>query len=350
MGSEAEIFGRWGDEQITRHVLQNDHGIRVAVLSLGAIVHTLHVPDRSGEAANVVLGYPDLSGYRGNAPYFGCVAGRYANRIEKGRFTLDGQDIQLSINDGVHHLHGGSEGFHKRNWAVVDAGAQHIALELVSPDGDQGYPGTLQATVRYSLDDENRLTIAHRATTTNATIVNLTQHSYFNLAGEGSGAVLDHELQLNASHFVPVDVSLIPTGSLAPVEGTPFDFRTAKPVVRDIRHAHSQLLAGRGYDHTFALDRPNADDRQLVDAARLLDPRSGRVLTIQTTEPGVQFYSGNFLNGTDVGTSGRAYRQGDGIALETQHFPDSPNQPLFPSATLRPGEMYGSTTTWIFAW
>jgi aldose 1-epimerase len=313
------------------------------------------VPDAAGEVENVVLGYADLEGYviEGD-PYFGSLIGRYGNRIAGGRFALDGQTYQLPLNDGPNTLHGGPGGFSERVWTATDVSDAEVAalqLELVSDDGDQGFPGTLTTTVTYTLDAESRLTVHYEATTDAPTVVNLTQHTYWNLAGEGSGDVYDHELQLNASGYTPVDETLIPTGEVAPVEGTPFDFREPTAIGARIREADQQLLYGQGYDHNWALDREDDGAREgsdsedaLEEAAVLHDPDSGRTLTISTTEPGIQFYSGNFLNGTLVGTGGTVYRQGDGLALETQHFPDSPNQPDFPSTVLNPGEVYDSTT------
>jgi aldose 1-epimerase len=325
------------------------------VLTFGGVIQTLEVPDADGEVENVVLGHPDLEGYYTEGdPYFGSLIGRYGNRIAEGRFTLDGATYQLPLNDGPNTLHGGPGGFSERVWTATDVSDDDVAalqLQLVSEDGDQGFPGTLTTTVTYRLDAESRLTVHYEATTDAPTVVNLTQHTYWNLAGEGSGDVYDQELQLNASGFTPVDETLIPTGEIAPVEGTPFDFREPTPIGARIRVADQQLLYGQGYDHNWVLDREDEGAREgsdsedaLEEAAVLHDPASGRTLTISTTEPGIQFYSGNFLDGTLVGTGGGVYRQGDGLALETQHFPDSPNQPDFPSTVLRPGEVYDSTT------
>jgi aldose 1-epimerase len=303
------------------------------------------VPDRDGRPANVVLGFDRLQGYLDHPdPYFGALIGRYGNRIAEGSFTLDGAEHRLPVNNGANSLHGGETGFDRRLWTATpfDSG---LELRLVSPDGDQGYPGTLNVTVRYTLTVENALRIDYLATTDAPTVVNLTNHSYFNLAGEGTGDVYDHLLQLDASQFTPVDAGLIPTGEIAPVAGTPLDFREPVAVGERIRAGHAQLEHAGGYDHNWVLDRPAEG---LTRAARVSEPTTGRVLTVHTTEPGVQFYSGNFLDGTMRGTGGRLYRQGDGLALETQHFPDSPNQPAFPSTVLRPGETYRSTTVYEF--
>jgi aldose 1-epimerase len=353
--TSVEPFGQTPDgTDVERWTLTNGDAT-MRVLTFGGVIQTFEVPDAAGEVENVVLGYPDLEGYYTEGdPYFGALIGRYGNRIAEGRFTLDGQTYQLPLNDGPNTLHGGPGGFSERVWTATDVSDGEVAalqLGLVSDDGDQGFPGTLTTTVTYSLDAESRLTVHYEATTDAPTVVNLTQHTYWNLAGEGSGDVYDQELQLNASGFTPVGETLIPTGEIAPVEGTPFDFREPTPIGARIRVADQQLLYGQGYDHNWVLDREDDGAREgsdsedaLEEAAVLHDPDSGRTLTISTTEPGIQFYSGNFLNGTLVGTGGGVYRQGDGLALETQHFPDSPNQPDFPSTVLRPGEVYDSTT------
>src|SRR5215204_2865024 len=346
-----EPFGEIEGRLIERLTLANRHGLRVEVITYGGIIRAIWAPDRDGRLANVTLGFADLAGYLDhNDPYFGCIAGRYANRIANGRFTLDGETYQLPTNDGANHLHGGVRGFDKRVWdaeEVREEGAAGMRLARVSPDGEEGYPGTLSAQVTYLLDDDNRLRIDYRAESDRPTIVNLTNHTYWNLGGEGTESIEDHLLQLAASRYTPVDTSLTPTGELAPVEDTPFDFTTPTAIGARIRDSHPQLLIGRGYDHNVVLDRAPGD-YTLIEAAILRDPGSGRMLTIRTTEPGIQFYSGGYLDGTLVGASGRTYRQGDGVALETQHFPNSPNQPDFPSTFLRPGEVYTSTTVFAF--
>ncbi|MGY1608697.1 aldose epimerase family protein [Geodermatophilus sp. SYSU D00700] len=346
MSATVEPFGTTPDGTAVERWTLTAGAVTARVLTYGGVVQTLEVPDPDGGVANVVLGHPDLAGYLdADDPYLGALVGRYGNRIAGGRFTLDGATHQVPANDGPNTLHGGPVGFSDRVWTATDVGDGEVAalrLHLVSADGDQGFPGTLTATVTYTLDPAARLTVHYEATTDAPTVVNLTQHTYWNLAGEGAGDVYDHLLQLDAGRFTPVDRTQIPTGELAPVEGTPFDFREPTPIGARIREADEQLLRGQGYDHNWVLDRE--DDGALRRAAVLHDPRSGRTLTVRTTEPGIQFYSGNLLDGTLVGTGGRVYRQGDGVALETQHFPDSPNRPDFPSTELRSGEVYVSTT------
>ncbi|MFC9425564.1 aldose epimerase family protein [Streptomyces sp. NPDC056987] len=344
-----ELFGRLADgTKVHRWTLENG-GTRLKVLSYGGIVQSLEIPDRRGRSTNVSLGFDNLDDYLTATTFFGALIGRYGNRIAGGRFTLDGRTHQLPLNDGPNTLHGGTKGFDKRVWDVepfTDTTGVGLVLRHISPDGEMGFPGTLKAKVTYTLTPRGTWRIDYAATTDRATVVNLTNHTYFNLAGEGSGDVYGHELTLEASRFTPVDTTLIPTGELARVAGTPFDFRTGKPVGRDIRAGHPQLVRGQGFDHNWVLDKGlTAAPRP---AATLRDPGSGRTVRIATTEPGVQFYSGNFLVGTLTGTSGRIYRQGDGLCLETQHFPDSPNQPSFPSTVLRPGDTYRSTTEHSF--
>ncbi|WP_369133878.1 aldose epimerase family protein [Modestobacter sp. I12A-02662] len=353
--TSVESFGTAPDgTAVDRWTLSNGD-ITMQVLTWGGVIQTLEVPDADGEVENVVLGFAELDGYVGDDdPYFGSLIGRYGNRIAGGSFTLDGTTHQLPLNDGPNTLHGGPTGFDDQVWEATDVSDDEVAaleLRLVSEDGEEGFPGTLTTTVTYTLDADNRLEVHYEATTDAPTVVNLTQHTYWNLAGEGSGSIYDHELQIDAGGYTPVDETLIPTGEIAPVADTPFDFREATPIGERIREDDQQLLYGQGYDHNWALDRADDGAREgsdgedaLEEAAVLTDPDSGRTLTISTTEPGLQFYSGNFLDGTLVGTGGSVYRQGDGLALETQHFPDSPNQPDFPSTELRPGEVYDSTT------
>jgi aldose 1-epimerase len=347
----ARDFGRMPDGRVVReHVLDNGRGLRLHAIDYGGIVRALHCPDRDGRDGNVVLGFAELADYLERNPNFGTLVGRFANRIAGGRFTLDGVAHQLSVNDGSNSLHGGVAGFGKRCWDVeplgVDVdGSVALALALTSDDGDQGYPGRLRAEVRYTLTSDDAWRIDYHATCDGPTVVNLTNHSYFNLAG--GGTVLDHVLTLHASRFTEIDAALIPT-RVADVAGTPFDFRTPRPVGERIRDGTEQLLRARGYDHNWILDGEVAPGT-LRRAARLVDPASGRVLEIETTEPGVQCYAGNQLDGRLVGSEGRAYRQSDGLCLETQHFPDSPNRPDFPSTVLRPGETFTSTTVHRFA-
>jgi aldose 1-epimerase len=349
---ESELFGTMPDgTEVDIYTLTNSLGMEVTVLTYGGILQSIKVPDRRGNLENVTLGFDNLDDYvERNDPYFGAIIGRYGNRIAGGSFTLDGVEYPLATNNGPNHLHGGDLGFDKRIWTVTDTfqddDSVGLDLSYTSPDGEEGYPGALDTTVTYTLTNENEIAMHYVATTDAPTIVNLTNHAYFNLAGEGSGSIEGHELRLQASQYTPVDETLIPTGEIAPVAGTPFDFLTPTEIGLRIRDNHEQLLFGLGYDHNFVLDR-DSDGMEL--AAQLSDRASGRVLSIYTTEPGIQFYSGNFLDGTLIGTSGRTYRQGDGLALETQHFPDSPNQPDFPSTVLRPGEVYDTTTIYQFS-
>jgi len=345
-----ELFGKLADgTKVYRWSLENG-GTRMKVLSYGGIVQSLELPDRRGRYANVSLGFDNLEDYVSSSPYFGALIGRYGNRIARGRFTLDGKEYQLSVNDGDNSLHGGAQGFDKRVWDVEpftrgsDVG---LRLYYTSVDGEMGYPGTLRTAVTYTLTRAGDWRIDYEATTDKPTVCNLTSHVYFNLAGEGSGTVYDHELSIAASRYTPVDAGLIPTGERAKVAGTPFDFRRAKTIGEDIRDAHQQLLYGQGFDHNWVLDKGITGRPEHV--ATLREPGSGRTMRIATTEPGLQFYSGNFLDGTLVGSGGRIYRQGDALCLETQHFPDSPNQPSFPSTVLRPGQTYRSTTVHSFS-
>jgi aldose 1-epimerase len=342
-----EPFGQLPDgTRVDRWTLARG-GTRMKVLSYGGIVQSLELPDRHGRYANVSLGFGTLDPYLTDSPYFGALIGRYGNRIAKGRFTLDGTTHQLPVNDGPNSLHGGDTGFDKRVWDVTPSGPATLTLRYTSPAGEMGYPGTLAVTVTYTLTEAGDFRIDYHATTDAPTVVNLTSHIYFNLAGEGSGTIENHELAVAASRYTPVDSTLIPTGELARVGGTPFDFRRSQRIGAGLRKSHPQLIYGQGYDHNFALDKgKTATPRR---AAVLRDPASGRVMEIATTEPGLQFYSGNFLDGTLTGTSGSTYRQGDALCLETQHFPDSPNQPSFPSTVLRPGQTYHSTTLHTFS-
>jgi aldose 1-epimerase len=348
-----EVFGELADGTIVhRYTLTNDHGMTVRVLTYGGILQSIEVPDRDGRPANVALGFDTLDAYvRHNRPYFGAAIGRYANRIANGTFTLDGTVYRLPINNPPNSLHGGTHGFDKQVWrATPDPSGDGVGVRLTheSQDGEMGYPGTLTAQVHYLLTAGNELRIDYRATTDAPTVVNLTNHSYFNLAGEDAGSILGHLLQLQADRYTPVDATQIPTGELAPVAGTPFDFRTPHAIGERIADDHEQLRFGQGYDHNFVLDRPPSSSELLL-AARVADPGSGRTLEVYTREPGIQFYSGNQLDGTLVGCGGQAYHRHAGFALETQHFPDAPNQPQFPSTVLRPGQVYQTTTTHRFS-
>jgi aldose 1-epimerase len=326
--------------------LSSSSGIRVRFISLGGIIQSIEVPDRNGVVDDVALGYDTLDRYLADKSYLGAIVGRYANRIAKGRFTLDGCQYRLATNDGANHLHGGPGGFHRVLWNVTPfrrEGHDCARLEYTSNSGEEGYPGRLTARVTYSLGNDGELAVEYRAAADEATPVNLTQHTYFNLAGHDRGDILDHELTVNALHFTPVDETLIPTGETRSVSGTPFDFTTPCRIGDRIDGDDEQLRRGGGYDHNFVLQRGSGF------AARVYDPQSGRVLEVGTTEPGMQIYSGNSLPERMQGKGGGAYRRRGGIALETQHFPDSPNQPDFPSTILRPGEELRSRTVYRFS-
>jgi aldose 1-epimerase len=328
------------------YTLTNAQGIEVRIATLGATIVSIKTPDRKGQFADVVLGFDDMAGYRGNAPFFGVVVGRYGNRIAKGRFTLDGTTYTLATNNGPNHLHGGNRGFDKVVWtakAVERPDGPAVQLDYLSKDGEEGYPGNLSATVVYTLTDKNELRMEYTATTDKKTVVNLTNHSYFNLAGTGD--ILSHEVTINADRFTPVDATLIPTGELRPVAGTPFDFTKATPIGARIDQDDEQLKFGGGYDHNFVL---NGTGSGFTLAARVVEPVSGRSLEVRTTEPGVQFYTGNFLDGTLRGKGGVMYGRRSGFCLETQHFPDSPNQPSFPSTVLEPNQRYATATVFAF--
>jgi aldose 1-epimerase len=342
-------FGRMPDGQAVEvYTLTNAGRMQVRAITYGAIIQAIRVPDRSGHTEDVTLGYDSLPGYLGDSPYFGAVVGRYANRIARGRFTLDGRVYRLATNNGPNSLHGGMKGFDKVVWRARSfqrGDTVGVTFEHTSPDGEEGYPGTLRVRVSYTLTPTNELVVDYAATTDRATPVNLSQHSYFNLAGEGSGDILGHRLTLEADRYTPVDSTLIPTGELASVTGTPFDFRQPTALGARIGRADPQLRYGKGYDHNFVLNRSGPG---LAHAARVVDPGSGRTLDISTTEPGLQFYSGNFLDGSIRGKGGHVYGHRSAIVLETQHFPDSPNQPGFPSTILRPGKEYRSRTVFAF--
>lgn len=348
----AEPFGTVEDGPVEKYTLTNSNGMSIAVLTYGAIIQRIDVPNADGTTTNVALGFDTIDDYVAKSPFFGAVVGRYANRIAAGTFDLDGQTYTLPINNDPNTLHGGDKGFDKHLWTAEDVSGpdgQAIALTRTSPDGEMGYPGNLTVTVTYTLTDANEIRIHYTATTDAATVINLSNHSYFNLAGEGSGSIFDHELQLNAANYTPVDETLIPTGEIAPVAGTAFDFTTAKPIGQDIRDGSDpQIVIGRGYDHNFVVDGWTEGNTELLPVATVTDPGSGRTMTITSDQPGVQFYSGNFLDGTFAGIGGNVYRQGDAFCLETQHFPDSPNQPDFPSTVLQPGDTYDTTTVFAF--
>ncbi|MBW6532313.1 galactose mutarotase [Sphingomonas sp. RRHST34] len=342
--AKREAFGQLPDgTAIEAVVLSGSNGVSARVMTLGATLQSLNVPGRDGKVADITLGYDDAASYVTKPNFWGQTVGRYANRIRGGKFALDGKNYQLPLNDKTNSLHGGTKGFDKVIWKITEVKSgprASVTMVMTSPAGDQGYPGTLQVTATYSLDDAGSLTIDLGAKTDAPTIVNLTNHALFDMAGEGSvGGIYAQKLTIPAKRYTPVDPTLIPTGELKPVAGTVFDFTQGRIVGEGVRDGRDpQIVIGRGYDHNFALDKGATKEPQL--AARLEDPVSGRVLEVLTTEPGVQFYSGNFLDGSLIGKSGHVYRMGDGIALEPQKFPDTPNQPAFGSARVDPGKPY----------
>lgn len=326
--------------------LTNGHGIEVRAITYGAIIVSLKTPDRHGRLGDIVLGFDTLEGYLTRSRFFGAVVGRYANRIANARFTLDRRTFELAANNGRNHLHGGRRGFDKIVWKgepFERDGDVGVVFTHTSPDGDEGYPGTLNVTVTYTLTPRDALVVEYGAATDKATPINLTQHTYFNLAGEGSGDILKHQLTIDADRYTPTDEAQIPTGEIAPVEGTPFDFRTPSAVGARIDADHEQIRRGKGYDHNFVLNGAG-----LRHAARVVDPSTGRTLDVATTEPGLQFYSGNNLDGSALGKGGHAYGRRSALCLETQHYPDSPNHSNFPSTILRPGERYSTRTVFTF--
>jgi len=340
-GKPAELF-----------TLTNARGIEVRLTNYGGIITSLRTPDRSGRFDDIALGYDSLSGYLRDTPYFGAIVGRYGNRIARGRFTIDGTTYRLAINNGPNTLHGGLRGFDKVVWNAEpfrNAGGVGVVLEYTSADMEEGYPGTLRTRVTYTLTDDNRLIVDYLATSDKPTPINLTQHSYWNLAGDGTRDILGHELTIIADSMTPVDSTLIPTGEITPVAGTPFDFRTSMPIgLRIDQRQNTQIRYGGGYDHNFVLNRGRATPDSLLHAARVFEPTTGRTLDVFTTEPGMQFYTGNFLDGGITGKSGHIYHYRYGLALETQHYPDSPNHPNFPSTILRPGQQYKTRTVFAF--
>lgn len=347
---KKEIFGKTRSGAfIDVYTLSNPHGIEVRTITYGGIITSLSVPDKDGKIDDIVLGLEALDGYLAGHPYLGAIIGRYGNRIGRAKFTLDGVEYTLAANNGANHLHGGLKGFDKVVWQAeslkTEAG-DGVVFKYTSPDGEENYPGTLAAQVTYTLTHRDELIFDYYATTDKPTPVNLTQHTYFNLAGGGKRDILAHELMLNADRFTPVDETLIPTGEIRSVAGTPLDFRQPTAIGARIDQKDEQLTFGHGYDHNFVLNRK---DEEPSLAARVYEPTTGRVLEVYTTEPGVQFYSGNFLNGSVTGKRGCVYNRRDGFCLETQHFPDSPNKPNFPSTILRPGEVYKSRTICKFS-
>jgi aldose 1-epimerase len=337
-----------GGDIVEQFTLTNPHGIEARVITYGAAITSLRTPDRAGRFDDIVLGYDSVSGYVNDASYVGVVVGRYANRIARGRFTIDGRTYALATNDGPNALHGGRRGFSKVSWVgepFTHADSVGVTLRYASADGEEGYPGNLAVAVTYTVTPGDELIVDYEATTDKPTPVNLSQHSYWNLHGSGAGTILDHVLTLDAAGFTPVDSTAIPTGAITPVQGTPFDFRTPTAIGARIDASDVQLRFGRGYDHNWVLDRTGTG---LSHAARLADPTTGRTLDVATTEPGIQFYSGNFLDGTIRGKGGVSYGHRGALALETQHYPDSPNHSAFPSTILRPGDTLRSRTVFTF--
>lgn len=345
---KKQTFGRTAiGESVDIYTLTNANGMEARIMTLGATVVSLKVPDRQGKIADVVLGYEDFDGYLKNASFFGVIVGRFGNRIGKGQFSLNGKQYTLAKNNGENTLHGGIKGFDKVVWKgseIKSTDGAGLSLSYLSKDGEEGFPGNLSVTVVYTLTNNNELRIDYSATTDKATVINLTHHSYFNLAGEGT--MLNHELMINADTFTPVDPGLIPTGELRGVKGTPMDFIRSAVIGARIDQPDEQLTFGKGYDHNWVL---NNHTGRLALAARVYEPVSGRVMEVLTTEPGIQFYSGNFLDGSVTGKGGQVYKQRYGFCLETQHFPDSPNKPAFPSTVLKPGQKYRTSTIYKFS-
>ncbi len=342
----------WGTtkhgEKVTLYTLRNSRGMEARIADYGGTIVSLTAPDREGQFADVALGFDTLQDYETRSPFFGCVAGRYANRIGKGRFTLDGQEYALAVNNGQNHLHGGKAGFDKKVWksrAIKKASGVGVEMKYTSPAMEEGYPGTLTCTMTYVLTNENSLEIEYSATTDAPTVVNLTNHNYFNLAGEGSGPIVNHVVTINADAYTPTDAGLIPTGEVAPVSGTPLDFTTPQRIGARIGSSFQAIRYGQGYDHNFVL----RGGPGLKTAARAKDPKSGRVLEVLTTEPGVQFYTGNHMKKLAGCKNGHTYDFRHGFCFETQHFPDSPNKASFPSTVLRPGDTYQHTCIYKFS-
>ncbi len=342
----AAFSGTAGDKKVELYTLRNSAGITVQITNYGGRVTELWVPDRMGHFGNIVLGYATYAHYQqSNDLYYGALIGRYGNRIGGAKFLLNDSVYRLVANNGPNHLHGGIKGFHQVIWDAVQSDENTLLLSYLSPDGEEGYPGNLQVNVTYQLTDDNELKIEYRATTDKPTPVNLTHHSYFNLKGAGNGDINDHLLQINADYFTPVDSGLIPTGEIASVEGTPFDFRQPTAIGARLAEENDQLTYGLGYDHNWVLQQAGEG---LIFAAKATDPASGRSMEVHTNEPGLQFYGGNFLTGADVGKEGKPFAYRGAFCLETQHFPDSPNKPAFPSVILLPGQEYYSLCIYKF--
>jgi aldose 1-epimerase len=350
IGIKKDKFGKINGKEIDIYTLTNKNNVKAKIINYGAIVVSLEVPDRNGEIADIVTGFDSLRDYEKNTSFFGAIVGRYGNRIGKGKFKLDGNEYQLTINDGMNHLHGGKIGFFKAVWnaeAFESEEGPGVKLSLVSPDGDEGYPGTVKVSVTYTLTNDNELKLDYEGTTDKPTILNPTHHSYFNLSGDFNNTILDEKLVIEADSFTPVDGTLIPTGEIAPVENTPMDFRTPTPIGLHINDDYQQLKYGRGYDHNWVLN--NYKKGVVRKVASLYDSKSGRFMEVYTDQPGLQFYSGNFLDGTISGKGGVVYKHRTALCLEAQHYPDSPNKSNFPSVTLRPGEVYKQTTIYKFS-
>ena len=343
----SKPFGEIDGKSVELYTLSNESGAKVSITNYGGTVTSIVVPDKDGKMGDVVLGFDSVAEYVEKSPYFGCITGRYANRIANGKFTLDGKDYSVATNNDPNHLHGGLKGFDKKIWKarIGNMGdSPSLVLTYTSPDGEEGYPGTLNNSVTYTWTQDNALRIRYKSTTDKPTILNLTNHSYFNLAGEGDKTNLQHRVKINAEHYNPIDETSIPTG-IAPVEGTPFDFRKPTQIGKRINEENEQLKNGKGYDHNFVLKK--TDDGKLMTAAVVTEPTSGRILTVKTTEPGIQFYTGNFLDDLK-GKGGKNYAHRSAFCLESQTFPDSPNQKEFPSPVLRPGETYSQVTVYHF--
>jgi len=349
-GLKMESFGKTADgQEVQLFTLTNKNGVEAKITNFGGIVVSLKTPDRKGQLGDIVLGYDNVAGYEADTAFFGALIGRYGNRIAKGQFTLNGKTYQIPLNDGPNALHGGPNGFNKKVWTPKDVSTHStpmLQLTYLSKDGENGFPGNLTVQVTYSLTSNNELRIDYVATTDKDTVTNLTNHSYFNLKGEGQGDILQHEIRLNANKFTPVDATLIPTGELKPVQGTPFDFRKRTAIGARIDADDQQLKYGWGYDHNWVLN--GMGPGQLITAAVVHEPTTGRVMEVLTDQPGVQFYTGNHMDGTIRGKGGKIYPKRGGLCLETQHFPDSPNHPSFPSTTLKAGEKFHSTTIYKF--
>ena len=349
-GVQQQPFGEREGRPVTLYTLKNSHGVEIQTMNYGGIIVSIRVPDRKGEFADIVLGHEKLEGYTPNPPYLGAIVGRYANRIANGTFTLDGKSYTLPKNDGPNTLHGGTtRTFDKVVWDAKPLnGKNGVAFSYLSKDGEEGFPGNMKVKVTYTLTDANALLIDYEATTDKASPINVSQHSYFNLKGEGNGDILDHDIMINADRFTPVDKNLIPIGELRAVKGTPLDFTKSTKIGARVDDSYDQIQLGHGYDHNFVLNS-KPEQNGLVLAARVNEPASGRILEVWTTQPGVQFYSGNFLDGSVTGKNGHVYKRRYGFCLETQHFPDSPNHPNFPNTILKPGETFHQKTVFKFS-